>query len=124
MKVKNISEWRAIEIAKVYLLGSDLIELRPANDNWFDFVAYGKRNPMKFFSVAVVATKYSPAGIKNNLHKKRSEFTMLQPRVLVLYINYETEKGYYETMQRSLNNPIIPIEMEALKRSITSLLRY
>ena len=118
---KKFEDWRAEEIAKVYLLNSDLVTLLPDYENKYDFIAISKSSPEKRFAIEVKATKLPESDIPRVSHKVRSLFADSQFPVLIMYIDNDKEKGYYEIIDCSEREEIKPIQSEEFNARLKEL---
>lgn len=126
--MKNIREfetWRAEEIAKVFLLSSGLVTLVPEYGNKYDFLAISKKSPYKKVAVEVKATKYSKEDIKRVFTKTRRQFSKSGLPVLLMYINYDEENGYFEVLEENgvEKKEIQPLKPEKFKRELSELIK-
>jgi hypothetical protein len=126
--MKNIREfetWRAEEIAKVFLLNSGLVTLVPEYGNKYDFLAISKKSPDKKVAVEVKATKYSKDDIKRVFTKTKEQFSKSELPVLLMYINYDKENGYFEVLEENgvRKKEIQPLQTEKLTRELSELIK-
>lgn len=126
--MKNIREfetWRAEEIAKVFLLNSGLVTLVPEYGNKYDFLAISKKSPDKKIAVEIRATKYSKDYIKRVFTKTKRQFSKSQLPVLLMYINYDKENGYFEVLKENgvEKKEIQPLQPEKFKRELSELIK-
>lgn len=118
---KNFEDWRAEEIAKVYLLNSGLITLLPDYENKFDFIAISKASPEKRFAIEVKATKIPTSDIPKVLPREGNLFDDSKFPVLRMYIDHDKEKGYYEIINRSKRAEIQPIQSKEFDTKLKEL---
>lgn len=122
--IKNLENWRAEEIAKVYLLNSGLVTLLPNYTDNFDFLAISKNLPDKKIAVEVQPTKYSQKEIKKVFSKTRRKFAQSSLPGILMYIDYDKENGYFEVFEKSseANHIILPLQTDKLKEQISQLI--
>lgn len=119
---KNFEAWRAEEIAKVYLLNSNLLTLLPESDDQFDFFAISKNQPARKIAVEVKATKYAKGDIKRVFNGTRNKFSEYPFPVILMYINNDKENGYFEIFNNGLSShEIEPLETERLREKISGI---
>lgn len=121
--VKKIEEWRAEEIAKVYLLNSGLVTLLPNYNDKFDFLAISKENPDKKIAIDVKATKYSRSEIEKQLLKTKKNITLNGLPVLLMFINYDKENGFFEVLKQNEVNELQPIKTDIFNKKIKELVK-
>jgi len=122
--IREIENWRAEEIAKVYLLNSGLVTLLPNyTTDKFDFLAIGKDLPDRKIAVEVKATKYPKNEIKKVFGKIRKEYTRLPLPVIVMYIDYDKENGYFEILKKKseVKHDLQPLQSDTLKQELSGL---
>lgn len=122
--IKNLENWRAEEIAKVYLLNSGLVTLLPNYTDNFDFLAISKNLPDKKIAVEVQATKYPQKEIKKVFSKTRRRFAQSSLPGILMYIDYDKENGYFEVFEKNseANHVIQPLQTDKLKEQISQLI--
>lgn len=114
-------DWRAEEIAKVYLLNSGLVTLLPDYENKFDFIAISKTSPEKIFAIEVKASKNPKS---TNILFTPNEKEMIANSkfpVLLMYIDYDKEKGYYELINDNKRTEMKPIQSEEFNQKLRDL---
>jgi len=120
--VKEFQGWRAEEIAKVYLLNSGLVTLLPYNSDTFDFLAMSNKSPEKKIAIEVKATKYSKSDIERVFKKERNQKTNPGLPVLLMYINYDSENGYFEVLRENGKHEIEPLHTETINQKLHELI--
>lgn len=121
--IKQFSAWRSEEIAKVILFNSGLVDLLVNHTGKFDFIAVSKKSPSKRIYIEVKATKYSRSEIPRIFLKVRNALVHYRMPVLMMYIDYDKEKGFYEVIKRKLQSEVKPIMINSFKEELTKLLK-
>ena len=121
--IKNINGWRAVEIAKVYLLNYGKIQLLKDKSGKFDFIAFKINDLNKRIAIEIKATKYSKSEIINTYkdHRKHISHKEKIP-VLIMYINYDNEKGFFEIFKGGKKSPLQILTISTINENLDELL--
>jgi len=103
--VKNFSEWRAEQIAKLFLVSQKGIQVSADGNPFFDFTAYFEKPDKTVVTIGVssIPTKYARQDIPARLALMRDKAAEVANRVNLpianFYINIDSEKGFFEVIQ-------------------------
>lgn len=97
----------------------------PEYGNKYDFLAISKKSPDKKIAVEIKATKYSRDDIKRVFTKAKRQFSKIQLPVLLMYINYDKENGYFEVLEENgvEKKNIHLLQAEKLNRELSELIK-
>lgn len=103
--VKNFSEWRAEQIAKLFLVSQKGIQVSADGNPFFDFTAYFEKPDKTVITIGVssIPTKYTRQDIPARLALVRYKATEVANKINLpvanFYINIDSEKGFFEVIQ-------------------------
>ena len=120
--IRKFAGWRAVEIAKVFILNTRLVELFEDSSHKLDYIAYSINNPSKKIGIEIKATKYSKAQILKRFNKILFESSDNLYPVIIMFIDYEKENGYYKIIDRVNNSELKKIGVGELKNDLEKLL--
>jgi hypothetical protein len=116
--MKNFESWRASEIAKVFLQNSGRIKLISDYQNKFDYI--GMYNNIKI-GIEIKATKYSKSEILRVYSSLRQQLCSNEYPVIVFYVNYDKESGYFEILTKKYFGELYNMERNIFNEKILLL---
>ena len=116
--IKKYSGWMAEEIAKSYLLGTNIVQLHKVDSGKFDFIITKRDSHYKRIGIQVKGSKYTKRELLKIYRLERQRCVRNKFPVIMLYINYDTKKGLIEVIDKRLTDQLIPLTTEILKREI------
>ena len=108
----------AEEIAKTYLLETELLDISVPTDKNFDFIAIPKRDFTKVIAIEVKASKYKKSEIVRAYKSIRQTLSEKRFPVIMFYINYIDKTGFIEVINRQLTDKLIPLTRDNLNDEI------
>ena len=121
--LKKFEEWRAEQIAKVYLLSNNnFFTLLPSNDENLDFFLLKNDDFSKKIGVFIIPTKYQKSEIKKIYDNLRRNFKTLNIPIIIMYINYDNKHGFYEIVNGALTQDVTNIKIDEFKKKIDELI--
>lgn len=115
-RVKSLEFERAEQIAQLYLQSIKQVDLLPSFDDDLDFLLFPKETHQKQIGIEVKATKLSPIGIKNKYLNLRRRYSNERIPIMILYINVDSENGFFEIINKKQSTEIIELKIDLLSR--------
>lgn len=120
--IRDFGAWRAEEIAKVFLLNTKIIDIYPDSSNKFDFIVVGKLSSQKRIGIEIKATKYSKSEITKKYNQTTNKFIDSSIPVIIMYIDYDNEKGFFQVINRGVIDEIKTIDTKSLSEKISIII--
>jgi hypothetical protein len=116
-KKKTFNENRAEGIAKLFMKGNSRYSIIPDPKFKFDFLAVNKENEKKY-AIEVKSINIPKSKIFQNFSSIRNEISHYDIPVVMMYIDGQNERGYFEIINKTLPNQLTPLTGETLSHQL------
>lgn len=100
-----VDSLKAISIAKVFISSSGLLSTNLLLENEeLDFITFSKNNPTLKIGFEIKATRYGKKDLERKFELTISKLRKIGFPVILMFINPDTEKGYFEIVDSSQQN--------------------
>ena len=122
MPTTEFIEWRADEIAQVYLNKAGL-DLLPDFGEKFDFIAFPKDTHRKQLAIEIKVWQRNLPPSMNMIENIASKPHYLATPFMIMFINVENEKGFFYISSNEYNSGVLRLNFNTLLNSINKLFR-